>query len=240
MRPAAILWDYDGTLVDSAVKNRAVTIQLLKGFDPDIEQHLPAALQSLQAYRQASLRHAAWQDVFCREFGCTAQQVQIIDRLWRGGQISDALQPPLFTGLRDVLPQLAAIAPMGVCSRNSADHIRATLRRYGVDDCFGAVVGYESVAADRQKPHPDGLLICLEKLGVTGGEGSVIYIGDHAADVQYTRAAAQALTAKGVRTAAVCITVRFGDQVCLTSATGADACAATPQELLELLQRLCK
>ncbi len=239
MRPAAILWDYDGTLVDSAVKNRAVTVQLLKQFDADIERHLPAGLQSLAAYRQASASHAVWQDVFVHEFGCTPDQVAVIDRQWRAGQISDALQPPLFCGLRDVLPALAAIAPMGICSRNSAAHIGDTLRRYGVDGCFGAVIGYESVAPDRQKPHPAGLLACLAQLGLRGDEGPIIYIGDHAADVQYAQAAVEALRQRGLRAAAVCVTVRFGDGVCTTQ-TGADVCAASPEELKNLITRLCK
>ena len=84
MRTAAILWDYDGTLVDSAVKNRFVTVQLLKRFDPDIERHLPPALQSVEAYRQANLRWSGWKEVCRREYGLTLPQLEEAGRLWSG------------------------------------------------------------------------------------------------------------------------------------------------------------
>ncbi len=237
MKPGAIIWDYDGTLVDSAVKNRIVTIELLRRFDADIEKHLPAALGSLEAYRQASAKHASWRDTFMQEFGCTAAQVAEIDRIWRAGQLADPLQPPLFCGLRDVLPALAQLAPMGICSRNSSGNIRATLHRYGIGECFGAVIGCTEVAVDEQKPHPAGMLACLAALGVRGDAGPILVIGDHAADVQYAHAGKAALASLGISAQVICITTRFGESACVTS-TGADACAGTPQELLTLIQKL--
>ena len=234
MRTAAILWDYDGTLVDSAVKNRYVTVQLLKRFDPDIERHLPPALQSVEAYRQANLRWSGWKEVFRREYGLTLPQLEEAGRLWSGYQKADPLQPPLFCGLRDVLPQLSALAPMGICSRNSSENIRTTLRRYGVEACFGAVIGYDELPPEQQKPDPAGYLECLRRLGVQGGEGLLYYIGDNRSDVQFARAAAEQLQAQGVSVQMCCVTARFGDRLCVTRETGADACAAQPEELLSL------
>ena len=46
MSVSAILWDYDGTIVNSVKKNMAVTVEVLKYFDPQIEQYLPKELTS--------------------------------------------------------------------------------------------------------------------------------------------------------------------------------------------------
>jgi phosphoglycolate phosphatase-like HAD superfamily hydrolase len=47
---------------------------------------------------------------------------------------------------------------------------------------FKSIVGYEEVHLRKQKPEPDGLLTCLERL--TGFRpGCVLYIGDHETDV---------------------------------------------------------
>ena len=63
-RVIAILWDYDGTLINSAKKNIAVTIEVLRHFDPDIEVHLPAALQSYVAYQEANHHYRNWQTLY--------------------------------------------------------------------------------------------------------------------------------------------------------------------------------
>ncbi|MGD8447359.1 MAG: HAD hydrolase-like protein, partial [Desulfobacterales bacterium] len=57
---------------------------------------------------------------------------------------------------------------------------------------FKHIVGYEEVDLKKQKPEPDGLLSCMEKLSRSGA-GCVCYIGDHETDVQCVRAANRAL-----------------------------------------------
>ena len=42
----AILWDYDGTLVDSSRKNMEVTISIFRKFYPDIAANMPDVLKS--------------------------------------------------------------------------------------------------------------------------------------------------------------------------------------------------
>lgn len=234
MRPAAILWDYDGTLVDSTVKNRVVTIELLRRFDADIEKHLPPALQSVQSYRDAILRWNNWREEFRRELGLDDARIDEVARSWSAAQLADPLQPPLFCGLRDVLPRLAAVAPMAICSQNGSGHIRATLRRYGIQDCFGAVIGRDEVPLEEQKPHPNGFLQALAQLGLRGDEGMLVYIGDHSMDVKFAHAAVQALQQRGVAARVLTVTTRFGDHACLNSLTGGDLCAVEPEDLLTL------
>ena len=48
---------------------------------------------------------------------------------------------------------------------------------------FKVIVGYEEVELKNQKPAPDGLLMCIEKL-VGHNSGHIFYIGDHETDVK--------------------------------------------------------
>jgi len=59
------------------------------------------------------------------------------------------------------------------------------LAQAGLMDLFEAVVTGEDVS--QPKPHPEGLLRCLEKLGVSAGEA--VYVGDTPVDVQAGHAA---------------------------------------------------
>lgn len=52
-----ILWDYDGTLFNTANKNIEVTIEVLKHFDKEIEKHLPEALTSYEKYQEANYKY---------------------------------------------------------------------------------------------------------------------------------------------------------------------------------------
>lgn len=52
----AILWDYDGTLANTPVKNIAVTRAVLGRLDPALLDPLPEALSSLAAYQAANYR----------------------------------------------------------------------------------------------------------------------------------------------------------------------------------------
>ena len=60
----AILWDYDGTLANTPVKNIAVTRAVLGRLDPALLDPLPEALSSLAAYQAANYR---WRDVYKRQ-----------------------------------------------------------------------------------------------------------------------------------------------------------------------------
>ncbi|UDN21358.1 HAD family hydrolase [Aeromonas veronii] len=61
------------------------------------------------------------------------------------------------------------------------------LELHGVNSRFKAVVGYDDVPGVQQKPHPFGDLKCLESIFGPAWCESLIYIGDHEADVQFAR-----------------------------------------------------
>ncbi|MFB2829824.1 HAD family hydrolase [Aeromonas jandaei] len=92
----------------------------------------------------------------------------------------------LFDGLAQLTATFSTV-PHGICSQNSQRNIRSVLAQHGVNEWFHSVVGYDDVPAQMQKPHPCGGLKCLESMFGQASGRSLIYIGDHEADVQFAR-----------------------------------------------------
>jgi phosphoglycolate phosphatase-like HAD superfamily hydrolase len=72
--------------------------------------------------------------------------------------------------------------PQGIVSQNSKNGIIQQLRDNQLTEFFSCVIGYEEVSLNRQKPEPDGLLLCIEKL-TSSHSGYIVYIGDHETDM---------------------------------------------------------
>ena len=127
----AILWDYDGTLANTPVKNIAVTRAVLGRLDPALLDPLPDALSSLAAYQAANYRWRNWRELYQHALRVPADRLDEAGALWGPCQLADRTLPPLFGGLLEVLPRLAALAPMGICSQNDSGNIRAALAAHG-------------------------------------------------------------------------------------------------------------
>ena len=231
----AILWDYDGTLANTPVKNIAVTRAVLGRLDPALLDPLPEALSSLAAYQAANYRWRNWRELYQHALRVPADRLDEAGALWGPCQLADRTLPPLFGGLLEVLPRLAALAPMGICSQNDSGNIRAALAAHGAADCFAAVVGHADVDFARQKPDPAAFLACLDRLGLR--EGRFAYIGDHAGDIAFGRNAQAALRALGRTAEVVCVAAAWSGAPAADLAD-ADAVAAHPADLPAILQNL--
>ena len=105
----AILWDYDGTLANTPVKNIAVTRAVLGRLDPALLDPLPEALSSLAAYQAANYRWRNWRELYQHALRVPADRLDEAGALWGPCQLADRTLPPLFGGLLEVLPRLAAL-----------------------------------------------------------------------------------------------------------------------------------
>ncbi|ABX43693.1 HAD family hydrolase [Lachnoclostridium phytofermentans] len=192
MRLAAILWDYDGTLVDSTKKNIRVTKEVLKHFIPEIEQHMPIALTSIDEYQKANYKYKNWKELYEHAYGLSMEQIEEAGKLWSPYQLQDDLNAELFQGLLEIIPRLPVKA-QGICSQNSSKNIENTLDSYGLASFFPVIIGVDEVGFNEQKPNPSGYLKCLSKLGVDYEDSVLIYIGDHAEDVIFAKNAEKCL-----------------------------------------------
>jgi HAD superfamily hydrolase (TIGR01549 family) len=188
---AAIIWDYDGTLVDSRQKNLNVTRQIITDIlHRDINEF--PALQNKEIYHYSQSITMNWRSFYKDQFGMNDSEIDSAGALWTSMQMEDQTPAPLFPGIRDVLAGLSEHR-QAIVSQNSQHIIKRTLKAEGIEGYFDQVVGYEEVDLSRQKPHPDGLLACIDHLGISNS-GDFAYIGDHEADVECAVNANKVLT----------------------------------------------
>ena len=177
----AIIWDYDGTLVDSRQKNLNVTkkivAKILKG-DPS---EIPA-LSSLSNYHQAHIKATNWREFYESSFNLKDEQVDEAGKMWTEYQLEDQTTIPLIDGVEKAIISLRKF-PQGIVSQNSRSVIAKHLEDNNLLSYFDEIIGYEQVDLKRQKPYPDGLLMCIERL-MDSGTGYVLYVGDHETDAR--------------------------------------------------------
>jgi HAD superfamily hydrolase (TIGR01549 family) len=187
IRPHAILWDFDGTLANSAAKNIAITKQILARVAPRLTgDHLPEALTSEAEYHVANHTAENWRELYRDHFGLTEAEIEHAAPLWEPYQLSDRTGVPLFDGVVETVRRLSRY-PQGICSANATRNILQVLSKNGIDSAFRSVIGYEGLPHHHQKPAPDGGLKCLEEIfGETRGR-TIVHVGDHIADVLFAR-----------------------------------------------------
>ena len=180
----AIIWDYDGTLVDTRAKNLCVTRTLVERIAYKEPDSFPA-LRSLEAYTLAQARSTNWREFYKSEFGFSEKLVDRAGRAWSSYQLEDSTAVPVFPGIHRVLQQLSKF-PHGIVSQNSRIAMARALDGYGIGHHFNVIIGYEEVDLRRQKPAPDGLLKCIDEM-IRDSAGTVLYIGDHETDAACAR-----------------------------------------------------
>ena len=186
----AIIWDFDGTLVDTSRKNFNVAQKIIEDLTGKRAGAFPI-FESLETYNSANRSYKNWRSMYKAEYGFSEEETDEAGGLWTEYQLQDDTPVEFFPGLVGVIKSLKAF-PQGIVSMNSQSHIMQTLAENNVSDLFQFIVGYEEVDLRKQKPEPDGLLLCLEKL--TGlASGNVFYIGDHETDVKCAANANRAL-----------------------------------------------
>jgi len=143
MPACAIIWDYDGTLVDSRHRNLSVNRSIVEHLTGRPWSGFPA-LASVEAYDGAVARCAGWRDFYETEFRFDAPTVEAAGRLWTEYQLADETPVPLFAGVVEVLEELADL-PHGIVSQNASEFIAATREPKGLAGRFTRVIGFREV-----------------------------------------------------------------------------------------------
>ena len=210
----AVIFDVDGTLVDSLAAYRVVAERAAAAYGLTISDAVVReALNTTRSF---------WDIALPADFPDRAQAMETLRRetvrLWPGvlrehGRVcGEAAQ--VLTTLK------ARGAKLGIMTGSRRASL-AALDRAGLLDMFDAIVTREEVA--RRKPDPEGLLTCASRLEVAPRDAA--YVGDTPLDVQAARAAGMA--AIGILTGA-------GDSALLTAA-GADRLVASLGDLPQIV-----
>ncbi len=159
----AILWDYDGTIVNSVPKNIHITKQIITEVAPRLTgENLPEYLLSEEAYHIANHQSKNWQDLYVNYYGMTEAEMMESGALWTTYQLKDNTPVDLFPEIKQTINEIDL--PQGICSQNSSENIIQVLERNKLNHKIQAIIGYDDIPNNAQKPNPFSGIKCLEKL----------------------------------------------------------------------------
>ena len=173
----AVLFDWDGTLLDSYQADTHAYLQMFRALGISWDSSKLAQNYSPdwhRVYRAAQVPPQCWAEA---------------DRLWRRFYRSE--RPLLQAGARHVVEMLANRFPLGLVSSGSSLRVRSQIRAFGLAPFFAVSIFGDQVPHSRRKPHPLQLRLALGRLGVD--PGSCLYVGDAPEDVQMARRAGVAV-----------------------------------------------
>jgi phosphoglycolate phosphatase len=169
---AAVLFDWDGTLVDSAEASYRCYVRLFDSYGIGFDR-------------------ACFERTYSPNWQRTYEAVGLAPELWpeadrRWLQHYGQEKTRLLAGAREALARLdeAGIA-QGIVTSGDRSRVSRELAELDVDGYFKTVV-YGGDTENR-KPHPEALLLALGRMGVTPDRAA--YVGDSPEDVEMARAA---------------------------------------------------
>jgi len=216
-QPSVVLFDLDGTLIDTAPDFIRCLNQLR-------EQHGLAPLPPEQIRRSVSNGARAMIRV---GFGLEPEHPDYAEKhaafldLYEEGV---AVETTLFEGMDAILQSLEAQGiPWGIVTNKPVRFAAPLVEALGLAERCAAVVCPDHVA--QRKPHPEALFLACTQVGAQ--PGTAIYVGDHERDIEAGRNA-------GMRT----IAVRYGyiEEPATVDLWQADLIADTVSDLAKLLQ----
>ena len=171
----AIIFDLDGTLIDSAPDSPAAVARTLadegqpplghvavRGF---IGNGVPVLIDRVMAARG--------------EPADPSRRADLITRFLAHYEAASTELTTLYPGVRAALRELAdAGHPIGLCTNKPAGPARDILAAFDLLAIFGVVIGGDSLP--EKKPHPEPLLATVRALGAT----SALYVGDSEVDAE--------------------------------------------------------
>lgn len=232
----AVLWDFDGTLVDTRARNMSVNRRIVAEITGRDWSVFPV-LHSQPSYDAAQRASANWREFYRASCGFADDEIDRAGARWSSCQIHDRTPVPLFDGVAEVLAGMDGL-PQAIVSQNDRGTIEKILAGHGLDGRFGCIIGYAEVEMARQKPAPDGLLAAIELL-TQAGSGCVLYIGDHTTDIRCAEGANQELVRRGSGLRVVSVAALWGDAAIAEHRdVRPDVLARSPAEVAELAARL--
>lgn len=157
----AIVWDYDGTLVDTRLKNFRVARRIVAEVSGRPAERF-AALRSIAAYEAALRRTANWRELYGRAFGFSEDETDGAGALWTGFQLEDETPVAPFDGIAETLAALAHL-PHGIVSQNARTTIARALEA-AVGVRFGAGRAAWAERPDYEARHPRDVVAIVDGL----------------------------------------------------------------------------
>jgi HAD superfamily hydrolase (TIGR01549 family) len=170
--PAAAVFDWDGTLVDTMAMIYRANVAALSHYGITMsrswfrEQYTP---DWRKGYRELGIPEEHWDEMAGRW----------ADEMAR-------MRPRAMPWARGALRRLRSNGVrVGLVTASTRDVVEPNLGRLNMDDVFETAFYSDTVR--HSKPHPEGLLRALDELGVAAAD--TVYVGDTLVDLEMARAA---------------------------------------------------
>jgi HAD superfamily hydrolase (TIGR01549 family) len=168
----AVLFDWDGTLVDSAERTYRCYVRVFSAYGIGYDEAAFERTYSpdwYRTYEDVGLARDHWPEADTRWLSCYETETS-----------------RLVPGAQEVLERLAAAGlAQGLVSSGDGSRVRREIQALSLERYFGAVVCGGETA--RRKPDPEPLLVALGQLGIP--PAAAAYVGDSPEDVAMAKAA---------------------------------------------------
>jgi HAD superfamily hydrolase (TIGR01549 family) len=167
----AVLFDWDGTLIDSFHADSSAYLAMFK------EMGISWGFKELERHYSPN-----WYHVY-RAAGLSRKHWDAADRSWRAHYARH--KPKLISGVRRVLAALRGSHHLGLVTSGDRDRVDRQLREFRLTSLFAARVC--SGDTQRKKPHPEPLRLALRQMKVS--PANCVYVGDAPQDIEMARRA---------------------------------------------------
>ena len=167
----AVLFDLDGTLLDSFGLHYAAYEVMFAEFGIEMEKELFLNTYSPNWYRTYEA------------FGLSEEHWPSANDLWLKAAENHAAE--LFPDVIDVLEQLGSKYELGIVTSGSKSRVLRDMDRLDIHKYFSTLVTGEDIT--EPKPAPQGLQMALHELSLSPDQA--VYVGDAHADFAMSRAA---------------------------------------------------
>lgn len=167
----AILFDFDGTIIDS---NRVTIASLKRSF-----HHFRFPIPSQKAF-EASFGFKIPDVLKQLQPQLSGSQLLSLFEYYKKISSRSLNQITIIPGAIEALATLQKMFRLGVVTSRSKESVETLLTMHNLDKYFSVVYDREDVT--KHKPDPEGIFLAMKQLSVTSSE--VMYIGDAAVDIE--------------------------------------------------------
>lgn len=165
-----VLWDFDGTLVNSLADALSIYNRI-------------AARDGYRQITESENVRDLSMSQFIRRYGIPLGRIPLMFREFLQLQRESVKHFRIVDGLPETLRRLSGDGVMlGVVSSNNTDNIRTCLQRNGIDSLFGSITGTSRLQGKSRR-----LKIALRQFDCSAAE--TLYVGDEIRDIHAAQAA---------------------------------------------------
>lgn len=189
-----VLFDMDGVLVDVSKSYRTTIKQT-------IEHYLKSEISPdlIQSFKDRGGLNNDWDlsEAILKDFGITIPKEELIEffqEIYLGDNFNGLIANEQWLLDTPVIEEIKKNFVTGIVTGRPRMEAQYVLKRFRMERYFPVMVTMDDLPADKQKPHPAGIRMAMEQLGISKS----LYIGDTVDDMIAARGAAT--TAIGVLT----------------------------------------